>query len=107
MRFRSALAVGVAWALLVACGPESEPRRKSHGTPDAAAGASGDAAVDAPQVEKVLRVATFNVRLLFDTNCDSGNCDTGDFEKVLSQAALAARAEGIASAIRSLDADVV
>ena len=92
-----------------ACRPEPEARDDAKNVFDAAPpiDAAGDAPDDAPVVEKVLRVATFNVRLLFDTSCDSGNCGAGDFEKAPSQAELDARADLIADAIRSLEADVV
>lgn len=63
-----------------------------------------DAAIDdRPRV----RVATFNVRRFFDTSCDSGRCEPGDFEEMPSQAAFDARADQLAIAIRALDADVV
>jgi uncharacterized protein len=70
-------------------------------TPDGPVGAlvpwSGD----------TVRIATFNVRLLFDTVCDSGRCGPGDFEQVLTEAELAARADQIATAIRALDPDII
>jgi endonuclease/exonuclease/phosphatase family metal-dependent hydrolase len=53
------------------------------------------------------RVATFNVRRLFDTVCDSGACEPGDYEELPSQGELDARAIQIAVAIRALDADVI
>lgn len=53
------------------------------------------------------RVATFNVRRLFDTVCDSGACEPGAYEELLSPAELAARAAQIADAIRALDAGVI
>lgn len=60
-----------------------------------------------PTDPSVLRVATFNTRLFFDTRCDSGMCAAGDFEQVQTPAAFARRAEQLAAGIRSLRADVV
>lgn len=54
-----------------------------------------------------LRAATFNVRRFFDTVCDSGACESGDYEELPSQSELDSRAQQIADAIRILDADVI
>jgi endonuclease/exonuclease/phosphatase family metal-dependent hydrolase len=63
-------------------------------------------ATTGPPLEEVT-IATFNARLFFDTTCDSGLCEGGDFESVLSPQAFAARAGQIAEAIAALEADVV
>jgi uncharacterized protein len=55
----------------------------------------------------VLRIATFNVRLFFDSTCDSGSCASTDFEQVQSGAEYTADIERIATAITKLDADVI
>jgi endonuclease/exonuclease/phosphatase family metal-dependent hydrolase len=88
-----ALATGCACRdPLTEAGPRSE-------TVDAAA---------APAVDPtLLRAATFNTRLFFDTTCDSGMCAAGDFEQVPSPAAFARRAEQLAAAIRAMHADIV
>lgn len=52
-------------------------------------------------------VATFNVRLFFDTVCDSGSCGGGAFEDEYSAAEFAYRADRLASAIAGLGADLV
>lgn len=104
----------LAWVAMTAgaCrpAPESSYETPAHdaspGT-DGAADATADAATDAPSVEKVLRVGTFNVRLFFDTSCDSGNCGPGGFEQAPSKSQFDARADVIANAIRSLDADLI
>lgn len=53
-----------------------------------------------------VRVATFNVHRYFDTVCDSGNCDPGDFEEVASPTEFARRTNELASAIERMDVDV-
>lgn len=65
-----------------------------------------DAGVDAGP-PTALRVATFNVRLFFDTLCQSGACTSADFEQVATPAAFDARATQLANAIAGFDADLV
>ncbi len=62
--------------------------------------------VDA-QVGTPMRVATFNVRRLFDTVCDSGLCGPDDYEALATPEELDARAMQLADAIRALDTDVI
>ncbi|HVK85164.1 MAG TPA: endonuclease/exonuclease/phosphatase family protein [Kofleriaceae bacterium] len=62
--------------------------------------------IDAPEGEHV-RLATFNVRRFFDTVCESGACATDDYEALPTQAAFEQRADQLATAIRTLDADLV
>jgi predicted extracellular nuclease len=108
MRFAPSLA---PWLLVVAAACRPAPESDSGALPIADAGAIQDApvvdAVNVATIEPVLRVATFNVHLFFDATCDSGNCGAGDFEKAPTPAQVDARADAIAEAIRSLDADVV
>ncbi|MDP2275211.1 MAG: endonuclease/exonuclease/phosphatase family protein [Archangium sp.] len=68
-----------------------------------------DGGVDAGQQVPLtrVRVATFNVKLFFDSTCQSGACAAADFEQVLTPQAFDARAAEIAGAIRGFDADVV
>ena len=54
-----------------------------------------------------IRVATFNVHRLFDTVCESGACDPGDYEALSSPQQLDVRAAQLADAIRALEADVI
>ena len=61
---------------------------------------------DAAELDTV-RVATFNVRRFFDTVCDSGGCESDDYEAQPSPAQFEARAEELATAIRVLAADVI
>ncbi len=101
----SYLAFGLL-AFAAACRPAPESRNQTPSGVDA--GANSDAAVaDAAKIERALRVATFNVHLFFDATCDSGKCGPGNFEQAPSESEVDARADAIANAIRSLDADVV
>ncbi len=54
-----------------------------------------------------VKVATFNVRRLFDTTCDSGRCGPNDFESAPTQAELDAQLAKLHEAIATLDADVL
>ncbi len=54
-----------------------------------------------------ISIATFNVRLFFDTKCNSGKCSGDDFEVVASASGFEARADEIAAAIRTIDADII
>ena len=52
-------------------------------------------------------VATFNLKLLFDERCDSGDCDAGDFEAVPDELTLNSRISRLQDAIERIDADVI
>lgn len=54
-----------------------------------------------------LCIATFNVERLFDTVCDSGHCERGDYEALLTDTQLTIRATQIADGIAALDCDIV
>lgn len=54
-----------------------------------------------------LRVATFNVHRFFDTVCDSGHCEPGDYEELPTQTEFELRADEISTAIEGLDAHIV
>ena len=54
-----------------------------------------------------IRIATFNVRRLFDTECESGQCNAGDFEEVYTPTDFEAKVTQLAAGIRQLDADIV
>lgn len=64
-----------------------------------------DASVDATRAQLV-RVATYNVHLFFDTVCDSGSCD-GGFEQIPTASAFAERAARLAATLERIDADVI
>lgn len=98
----------LALVALCHCGDDSSPSpTPAPPVQDAAAEAapppdgSADVQGDAPLTPD-LSFATFNLRLFFDTNCDSGKCASGDFESVRTQAEFDARAEQVASAIRAM-----
>ncbi|MCA9598671.1 MAG: endonuclease/exonuclease/phosphatase family protein [Myxococcales bacterium] len=94
-------------SLLLAQACQPAPSSGRTGAPPQDAAASSDAGTDGQSAATTLRVATFNVHLFFDPTCDSGSCGPGDFEQAPSQTAFDSRAEAIANAIRSLDADVI
>jgi len=54
-----------------------------------------------------ITVATLNVQRLFDSQCNSGQCDAGDFEEVISELSLKTKIERIQAGIMAIDADVV
>lgn len=66
-----------------------------------------DAGVDAGMAPTRFRVATFNLRLFFDTVCQSGNCASTGFEQAVTPAVFDARAAQIAGALTGFQADVV
>lgn len=72
----------------------------------AACRSEGAAPVDAEPAPRV-RLATFNVRRFFDTVCESGRCESEDYEVLPLPAYFEQRATRIADAIRTLDADLV
>jgi endonuclease/exonuclease/phosphatase family metal-dependent hydrolase len=55
----------------------------------------------------VLRLATWNVRRLFDATCDSGQCGPGDFEEQPTEQAFLGHVQSIADDILSLDPTAV
>ena len=60
----------------------------------------------APDGERIT-VATWNVRRLFDTVCDSGVCGDNAFESAYSQAQFDFKISQVVSGIQRLDADIV
>ncbi len=54
-----------------------------------------------------ISVATYNVRRFFDPHCDSGNCNSGDYEDVPTEGQFTYRADTLATAIADLNADIV
>ncbi|MFT3710337.1 MAG: endonuclease/exonuclease/phosphatase family protein [Archangium sp.] len=73
---------------------------------DSGVDAGADGGIDAGPPEHV-RIAVFNVRLFFDTVCQSGACTPADFEEVRTQAQFDARATQVANAVAGFNADVV
>lgn len=100
-------AAGLMAVLVLAC-CEQAPTRGDGGAGDASRALEDAGTVlDAGPAVPVVRVAAFNVRRFFDTECQSGACGQGDFEALPSQAQFDARAREIAAAIQGLRADVV
>lgn len=113
---RFAPAIAASWLALLAscatCGldPEFDPRDADAdiSPPDGAATDAVDAdAADAIDEGALLRVATYNVRMFWDTVCDSERCGPGDFERALTPDAFAARADEIARAALGLEVDIL
>jgi predicted extracellular nuclease len=68
---------------------------------------AGTGPVDAGLPPVRVRVATFNVKLFFDTVCQSAACTAADFEFAATQASFDARVAQLATAVTGLGADVV
>ena len=54
-----------------------------------------------------LRIATYNVRRLFDTTCDSGSCGGDEYEELPDLATYQAKIQATAEAIDTIDAHIV
>ena len=95
----------------VDAGPEGEwapPADSTLAEAGSDAGAGPDDGGPALPAEALqIRAATWNVARFFDTVCDSGECGKYDFEDKPSEWEFGSRAAEIASAIETLDADVV
>ncbi|MFA5624796.1 MAG: endonuclease/exonuclease/phosphatase family protein [Bradymonadales bacterium] len=59
-----------------------------------------------PKPRSVMSVASYNLHLFFDTHCDSGACEYGDFEKSPSESQYAEKINDVVSHMRKIDADV-
>lgn len=95
--------------LTMGCGPQEDPSKlnNTNGANNRAdMGGAQDMGADM-SAPTTLTVASFNVRFLFDTTCDSGRCGSGQFEQLPSGGELEARIEQLQEAIRTLDADVI
>ena len=109
----------VACAFVAACGVQDPPSLFSDvggsdaTAPDAAPADTGDATEDPRDVADEGEVSlvpdvvilTFNVQRLFDSVCDSNDCN-GGFERVLSEAQVNFKVGTIAEAIRESGADI-
>ena len=70
-------------------------------------GAAPDTTDAAPPPAGAVRIATYNVQNFFDTNCDTGQCQSGDYERKFTAAQYEAKANSVASGVRRIGADVV
>jgi len=68
---------------------------------------SDDSATSTAVDPENVSIATFNVRLFFDTTCDSGKCNGDDFEEVATPTSFEKRADELAAAIVDVDADIL
>lgn len=84
-------------------GPPVDPRDESASRPADAAAPLRDAAPEPPSVT----IASFNVRRLFDTTCDTGACGPSDYEEAPTAAVFEAKVAEIARGLERLSADVV
>ena len=96
--FRSTLVrAGLVFGLLLGLAG-CEGRQLDGDSPGASPGHTDEGAV---------RIAAFNVHRLFDTVCDSGSCGGSNYEALPTSNAFEAQVGKLATAIASLDADVV
>lgn len=58
-------------------------------------------------LDQSILVATYNVRLFFDTVCDSDQCGPGQYEQALTEGDFREKASNVAAAIGQLGADIV
>ncbi len=99
------LALAVFQALSCRPGDVLPPGAGDADREEESAATDGDADREVPA--GALRVATFNTHLFFDTVCQSGRCDIGDFEIVNSETDFRDKARKLADAVAGLNADVV
>ena len=63
--------------------------------------------VPSPAEPSGVKVASFNVRRLFDTQCDTGECGSGAYEEAPSPARFSEKVATLAAGITRLRADIV
>lgn len=97
----------LAAVLLVSCASESPTLPGVARDTGVAVEDTASATTLPPPRAGALRVAALNVRRLFDSVCDSGNCGKGEFEAVATEAQIASRVAQISERLRFLNADVI
>lgn len=72
-------------------------------------GISEDDSCQAQDAEKIKSVVigTYNTHLFFDTNCDSANCSSSDFEKVLTDSEYKNKVSDLADSVKEIGADII
>jgi predicted extracellular nuclease len=105
------LALGLAWLFVFACRP-SAPPPDDDGEPRPLPDVSQSCEPTVPsesvdENDSRIRVATFNVRRLFDHRCDSGECGRDGYENAPSASSVRDRIDEIADAVRPIDADII
>ncbi len=104
------LAVGLAWLFVFSCRPAAPPSDGGGARPLPDTSQSCEPTVTPESVDDTdprIRVATFNVRRLFDHRCDSGDCGRTDYEQAPPRGRVADRIDEIASALDPVGADVI
>ena len=66
-----------------------------------------DESRDTPEIEPLLHIATWNVRLFFDDVCESGDCGEDKREELPTPEKFLARVDQIAAAIERTNTDIV
>ncbi|MBS2016732.1 MAG: endonuclease/exonuclease/phosphatase family protein [Deltaproteobacteria bacterium] len=96
------------FALAPACGDQQVAQREPPNfVPDAGADGASAEGGGVPTKEGVVRVASFNVRKLFDTVCDTRQCGGTNFEEAPTQGEIDAKIEQIAAGIQIIQPDVI
>lgn len=90
MRLKTATWISLAF-LTVGCVERGEPKDGSQ----------------VSTTTEYLRIGTWNVRNLFDTVCDSGHCESGDYEPSVSAEAYKHKVESVVAGIKKINADVL
>ena len=63
-------------------------------------------AADAEKINSVV-IATYNTHLFFDKNCDSGYCESSDFEQKLSDSEYNDKVKDLADSVKKIGADII
>ena len=63
-------------------------------------------APDADKIKSVV-IGTYNTHLFFDTNCDSGNCSSSDFERMPDDSEYNDKVNDLAESIHEINADII
>jgi len=56
---------------------------------------------------QTITIATYNVKMFFDTVCDSGSCGSSDFEKLPEDLDFRLHVKSIAESIQKINADII
>jgi endonuclease/exonuclease/phosphatase family metal-dependent hydrolase len=105
------LAVGLAWLFVFSCRPSAPPSDDdgdARPLPDVSQSCEPTVPSDSVDAtDSRIRVATFNVRRLFDHRCDSGECGRDGYETAPPESRVRDRIDEIADALRPIDADII
>ena len=107
---RTVFALGLIVIAAAACDDQNVATPSVPTTPTKRDGGTTDQGWGDPTTTRrpgVLRLGHLNVRRYFDTTCDSGKCDAGGFEEVVTKAAFEQRTTQLAQGLARLEADVI